>query len=125
MDYDRRRSVVKGLLRTLLLNGKVTTTLARGRYLSRIGERVISRVREGDINAKRYLYRFFQDHNQVNQVVNALSQQLGKRTSGFLRLRKLKRRRGDDAVLVRVEFVDNIVLSATEEKDKKDEDKKK
>jgi ribosomal protein L17 len=84
-----------------------------------MGERVISKVRKGDLNARRYLYRFFQDHDQVNLVINALSQQLGKRRSGFLRLRKLKKRRGDDAVVVRVEFVDNIVLSTTKEKDEK------
>lgn len=120
MDYDRRRAVIKALLRTLLTEGKVETTLARGRYLLSLAEKTITKIRQKDLNAKRTLFKLFQDQARVNQVVDRLSEQLPKRRGGFLRLRKIKRRRGDNAVVVRIEFVDKIDLTRTQKKEKKE-----
>lgn len=120
-DYDHRRAVMKNLIRALFTEGRVETTKAKGEVLLRMGERLVSRAKKGDLAARRFLFRFFQDQKLVNQIVDEIIPSLGKRRSGFLRLRKVKKRRGDDALIVRVEWVEKI---KKEEKSKKGEKEK-
>ncbi len=108
LKFDHRRALTKNLVRSMFLSGKVETTKARARVLVRLIERMISRAKKGDISAKRFVYRYFQDQNLVNLIVDKIAPVFKDRNGGFTRTVKVKRRKGDDAVLVRVEFVEKV-----------------
>ena len=124
LDYDHKRAVVRILLRTLFTKGKVETTLAKGKYLLSRGERVVSEAKKDNLVFRRFLFRLFQDQVLVNQIAEATKNLVAKRKSGFLRLRKIKRRKGDNAVVVRVEFVDNYQLPVKEKGESEKEEEK-
>ncbi len=108
LEYDHRRALTKSLVRSMFLSGKIETTKARARVLVGLTERMISRAKKGDVSAKRYVYHYFQDQNLVNLIVDKIAPVFKDRNGGFTRTIKVKRRKGDDAVLVRVEFVEKI-----------------
>ena len=108
LKYDHRRALTKNLVRSMFLYGKVETTQARARILVGLTERIVSRAKKGDVSAKRYVYHYFQDQNLVNLIVDKIAPVFKDRNGGFTRTIKVERRKGDDAVLVRVEFVEKV-----------------
>ena len=120
LKVDHRQALTKNLARSMFLSGKVETTQARARVLVRLVERMISRAKKGDVSAKRFIYRYFQDQNLANMIVDQIASVFKDRNGGFTRTVKAKRRKGDNAVLVRIEFVEKVDIDF-----KKPEDEKK
>jgi large subunit ribosomal protein L17 len=108
LDHDHRLAVTKNLARSLFLSGKVTTTQAKARVLVSFAERLVSRAKKGDLVAKRFVYHYFQDQNLANLVVEKTHSVFKDRNGGYTRTIKVKRRKGDNAVLIRVEFTDSL-----------------
>jgi len=105
-DYDHRRSLAKNLARALLTYGKIETTLPKAKVAARLVERMVSRLKKNELNGRRFLFAFFQDQNFVNKVAKKMILRFKKREGGITRIRKLRKRKGDDAVVVSLEFVD-------------------
>ncbi len=115
-DYDHRRAVVKNLVRSFFLQGKIQSTRPKIILAQRLVERLVSRGKKGGLNARRYLFRYWQDQHFVNRLA-AMFQGL-KGTSGFTRIRPSKIRRGDRSLLYILEFSQPIKLEKAKEKGK-------
>ena len=108
-DYDHRRALFRNLARSFLINeGKMRTTLAKAKAVQPLIERMISRAGRGDLASRRWLFRHFQNQHLVNEIVDSFGQQFKKRKGGYTRIVKLKRRKGDDAVIVKLELVEEL-----------------
>ncbi len=108
-DYDHRRALFKNLARAFFINqGKIKTTLAKAKAVQPLIERMITKAKKGDLVARRWLFRYFQDQHLVNQVVKRFGARFKKRDGGYTRIVKIKRRQGDDAIIVRLELVEPI-----------------
>lgn len=110
LNYDHRRSVVKNLARSLFLSGKVVTTEAKAKALVSFVEGLIAKAKKGDLVARRTVYDCFQDRDMANLIVGKVSDVFKDRDGGFTRTIKIKRRKGDNAVLVKVEFVEELMI---------------
>ena len=113
-DYDHRRAVVKNLAYSFFLHGKIRSTRPKIRLAQRLVERLISRGKKGDLNARRFLFRYWQDQHFVNRLVKMFQQLKGE--SGFTRIRPEKIRRGDQSLLYALEFSQPIALTETRAK---------
>ena len=108
-DYDHRRALFKNLARGFLASkGRIRTTLAKAKAVQPLIERIISRAGRGDLASRRWLFRHFQDQHLVNEIVNSFGEHFKERKGGYTRIVKLKRRKGDDAVIVRLEVVEEL-----------------
>ena len=102
---DQRRSMVRNLLTSLFLYGKVQTTDARAKALSSAVEKLITLVKrqEEDFNKIRELNRVLYTENASRHALTYIMKTT--KTSGFSRRVKIGFRGGDGALLVHVELI--------------------
>lgn len=125
-DYDHRRALFKNLARAFFGNqGKIKTTLAKAKAVQPLIERMINKATKGDLVSRRWLFRYFQDQHFVNQIVERFGSQFKKRKGGYTRIIRIERRRGDDAVMARLELVEELKEEKSESKKGEEKDKKK
>lgn len=104
-DTKGRKAMFKNLLSALFQHGAVETTEPKAKAMKRLADKIIGKALPGTIAARRLLERFFGSKSVVNQVVDSVAPAMKGRTSGFTRIVRLGRRRGDDATMVKLELV--------------------
>lgn len=114
---DHRLVLIKNLATSLVLDESVTTTLPKAKTLLPYMERLISKAKKGDLHNRRQVIAGLLRDDAAFKLVDDIAPQL-KRSSGFLRLKKGDRRRGDGSELATVSFVDELKRA---EKPKKQE----
>ena len=105
-DTKQRRSILSGLTKTVLTNGKVETTEERAKEARKYIDKMITYAKKGDLVSRRKALAFLHnDKEVVSKVFNELAKTYETRNGGYTRIIKLKERRGDDALEVRLELV--------------------
>ena len=107
-ERDQRKALMKGLLTSLFEHGKIETTLPKAKDLRPAAEKLITKAKRGDLHARRQVIASVSTLNVANKLVDGIAPQLTKRDSGYLRIVKTGLRRGDNAQMAIVEFVDDI-----------------
>lgn len=101
-----RRSILAGLTKDCLMNGSIITTEARAKEVRKFVEKMITYGKDGSLVARRKALAFLHNDTEVvNKVFNELAKTYETRNGGYTRMIKLKERRGDDALEVKLELV--------------------
>ena len=104
-----RRSILAGLTKDVIMNGYVVTTEARAKEVRKFVDRMITYGKDGSLVARRKALAFLHNDNEVvSKVFNELAKTYETRNGGYTRIIKLKERRGDDALEVKLELVEFI-----------------
>lgn len=117
----QRKSLFKNLLLSLFAHGSIETTEAKAKAIKGIADRLIHRAQEGTVPARRIIGRFFGTRQAVNVLVDQVAPAMTDRSSGFTRIVRLGKRRGDDSVMVKMELI-NRPIKVQEVKTTKTED---
>lgn len=105
-DTNKRRSILSGLTKTVLNNGKVETTEERAKEVRKFVDKMITYGKKGDLNARRKALAFLEnDSDTVKKVFEELAPKYADRKGGYTRIIKLNERKGDDALIVSLELV--------------------
>ena len=101
-----RRSILAGLTKDVIKNGHVVTTDARAKEVRKFVDKMITYAKNGSLVSRRKALAFLQnDKVAVDILFNELAKTYETRNGGYTRIIKLKERRGDDALEVRLELV--------------------
>ncbi len=101
-----RRSILAGLTKDVINYGYVVTTDARAKEVRKFVDKMITYGKDGTLISRRKALSFLHnDKDTVNKIFNELAQNYKERAGGYTRIIKLKERRGDDALEVRLELV--------------------
>ena len=101
-----RRSILAGLTKDVIMNGYVVTTEARAKEVRKFVDKMITYGKDGSLVARRKALAFLHNDNEVvSKVFNELAKTYETRNGGYIRIIKLKERRGDDALEVKLELV--------------------
>ena len=101
-----RRSILAGLTKDVIMNGYVVTTEARAKEVRKFVDKMITYGKDGSLVARRKALAFlYNDNEVVSKVFNELAKTYETRNGGYTRIIKLKERRGDDALEVKLELV--------------------
>lgn len=101
---DQRKALIRNLVGSLFLNGKVETTKAKARALVSEAEHLISKVKGKDtMNAIRDLKQVIFAEGSSKKALQYA--QNTKKNSGFTRSTKTRMRAGDNALMVQVELI--------------------
>ena len=88
------------------MNGYVVTTEARAKEVRKFVDKMITYGKDGSLVARRKALAFLHNDNEVvSKVFNELAKTYETRNGGYTRIIKLKERRGDDALEVKLELV--------------------
>ena len=102
-----RRSMLANLTKDVIMNGKIETTETRAKEVRKFVDKVISYGKDGSLVARRKALAFLQnDTVAVKKVFDELAPRYANRNGGYTRILKLTERRGDDALMVILELVE-------------------
>ncbi len=103
---DQRKALIRNLITSLFLEGKVKTTDAKAKALSSEIEKLITRAK-----SRKEKFNTIRDLTQVIFTEEASKKALAfidktSKTSGYTRMTKIGMRAGDNALLIQVELID-------------------
>ena len=106
-DNKHRRSMLANLTRDIINNEKVVTTETRAKEARKFVDKMITYGKDGSLVARRKALAFLQnDKATVKKVFDDLAKRYEKRNGGYTRILKLNERKGDDALMVQIELVE-------------------
>lgn len=132
-DTKERQALFKSLVRALIEQGSIETTLAKAKAIKQISDKLLSKATTDTISSRRVLHKFFGKRDVVNTIFDKVMPAAGGRTSGFTRIEKLGKRRGDNSETAQLSLVGmhdtagslrNPEPKVTQKKEKKTEAKK-
>ena len=102
-----RRSMLANLTKEVINNGKIETTDTRAKEVRKFVDKMISYGKDGSLVARRKALAFLHnDSRTVSKVFDELAPKYANRNGGYTRILKLTERRGDDALMVILELVE-------------------
>ncbi|MEJ5165767.1 MAG: 50S ribosomal protein L17 [Thermoanaerobaculia bacterium] len=115
---EHRLSMFRNLLKALVKNERIETTLEKAKNLRHFADRVITWGKKGDLHSKRMVYRYVPNHKLVKKVFDELAPRFMDRAGGYTRVLKLGKRDGDGAERAIIEYVDFVFKPKKQKKEK-------
>jgi len=107
-ERDQRRALMKGLADSLIKYETIETTLPKAKEIVPYVEKLITKAKVGDLHNRRQIIAELQTIASAHKLVDEIAPKLTSRNSGHLRVVRTRTRRGDNAQLARVSFVDDL-----------------
>jgi large subunit ribosomal protein L17 len=107
-ERDEREALIKGLADSLVKYESIETTLPKAKEVVPYVEKLITKAKKGDLHNRRQVISGLQTLASAHKLVDEIAPKLKGRVSGHLRIEKTTFRRGDNAQLARVSFVDDL-----------------
>jgi large subunit ribosomal protein L17 len=107
-ERDQRRALMKGLADSLVKYETIETTLHKAKELVPYAEKLITKAKKGNLHNRRQVISKLQTIESAHKLFDEIAPKLGARNSGHLRIERTAVRRGDNAQLARVSFVDDL-----------------
>lgn len=105
-NTKQRQALLKGLLRSLVADGRIVTTQTKAKEIKRLADKLIHKAQTDSVAVRRDLHRFFGSRDVVNTLVDKIAPVFKKRKSGFTTLKKQSKRRGDNTLLAELSLVE-------------------
>lgn len=108
-ERDQREALIESLAEALIIHGSIVTTLPKAKAVVPYVEKLITKAKKGDLHNRRQIISGLQTVSSAHKLVDEIAPKLTGRTSGHLRITRLDdNRRGDNAEMARVSFVDDL-----------------
>ena len=106
-DNKHRRSMLATMTKQVVTNESITTTETRAKEVRKFVEKMITYGKRADLVSRRKALAFLHnDTAAVKKVFDDLAPRYANRNGGYTRILKLTERRGDDALMVILELVE-------------------
>ena len=110
-ERDQREALVKSLAEALIIHGRIVTTVPKAKTVVPYVEKLITKAKIGDLHNRRQIVSALQTVASAHRLVDELAPKLGGRTSGYFRIVRQDNRRGDNAEMAEVSFVDDVKVA--------------
>lgn len=104
-NQGQRKALFKNLIQALIFNEEIKTTESKAKAVRRLVDKLVSRAKKNTLHATRQILAFLPDKKAAFKLIKELAPRF-KRSSGFTKFTRLGRRVGDQAMMVKLEFVD-------------------
>jgi large subunit ribosomal protein L17 len=91
---------------SLLEHEQIVTTLPKAKDLRPIVEKLVTLGKRGDLHARRQVIAQIGNEDVVKRLFDTIAPRYANRNGGYLRIMKAGFRRGDNAPLAVIEFVE-------------------
>jgi large subunit ribosomal protein L17 len=103
---SHRQAMLANLAVSLLEHEQIVTTLPKAKDLRPIVEKLVTLGKRGDLHARRNVIAQIGNEGVVKRLFDTIAPRYATRNGGYLRIMKAGFRRGDNAPLAVIEFVD-------------------
>lgn len=105
-DRVHRKALFKNLINSLVIHGQIKTTESKAKAIRGLVDKLITKGKAGTLHSRKLIAAFLQNKKAVSKIADELAPLFKKRPGGFTRIVRLGKRRGDDAMVVRLELVE-------------------
>jgi len=120
---SHRRALLRNLVTSLIEHERIETTLAKAKEARRVGERMITFAKRGDLHARRHVSRYVHGESNVKKLFDTVAPWYETRNGGYTRILKLGRRLGDAGEMALLELVKSPELKEKLRKDQLEAEK--
>ena len=103
---SHRQAMFANMAAALIKHEQIVTTLPKAKALRPVVERLITLAKKGDLGSRRLVVSRMRDETQAKKLFDTLAPRYKARAGGYTRVLKAGFRRGDNAPLAVIEFVD-------------------
>ncbi|EXL01813.1 50S ribosomal protein L17 [Aquamicrobium defluvii] len=103
---SHRKAMFANLAVSLIEHEQIVTTLPKAKDLRPIVEKLVTLGKRGDLHARRQVIAQIGNEDVVKRLFDTIAPRYATRNGGYLRIMKAGFRRGDNAPLAVIEFVD-------------------
>lgn len=112
----QRSALFKSLISSLIEHGRIKTTLAKGKAVQKIAEKLVTKAKEGSNSAMGQVSSFLTRKKTVNKLVNVIAPRFKDKIGGYSRVIRIRRRKGD--------LSEEVILEWSLPEEKKDKPKR-
>ena len=114
---SHRKALLRNLAKALITHGRITTTEMKAKELRRVVEPMVTLAKSNTIAARRQVYRDLNDLKLVKRLFDVIGPRFAGVPGGYTRILKLAMpRKGDNAPMAIIEFVNKDAGAAAESK---------
>jgi len=119
-DKNERKALIKGLMSSLVLEGKIKTTEAKAKAIKGEVDKLITKARKETLLAKRLLEKKLTP-KAIDKLIREVAPRFVNRQGGYTRITRLEKRLGDNAQVVLMQWVEGeeVIIKEPEKKIKK------
>jgi len=116
---SHRSAMLSNMASSLILNKKITTTVAKAKELRKYVEPLITKSKDNTTHSRRVVFSYLQNKEVVKELFGEVADKIADRPGGYTRILKLGNRLGDNAEMALIELVDynELMLEAKASKD--------
>ena len=103
-EKGQRAALLKSLARSLVIKGKMQTSLAKAKEVRPMVEKMITKGKSATLANRRALISELGDERVAGKLIKTAAT-YADRTGGYLRIVKMGPRKGDAAEMALIEFV--------------------
>lgn len=103
---SHRKAMFANMVASLIEHEQIVTTLPKAKDLRPIMEKMITLGKRGDLHARRQAISKVRDETCIRKLFDTLAPRYAERQGGYCRVLKAGFRRGDNAPMAVIEFVD-------------------
>ena len=101
-----RKALLANLASSLIINKRITTTVAKAKALKSYVEPLITKSKEDSTHNRRVVFSYLKDKNAVSELFRTVAPKIADRPGGYTRVLHLGFRQGDAADMALIELVD-------------------
>jgi len=107
-DKDHREALLKNLASSLLLSGKIETTVTKAKFVRPFVEKLITKAKDSSFNSLKLIRSRLGNEAALRKLVSEVAPSFNDRNGGYTRIQKTgKIRKGDNSELATIELVKN------------------
>ena len=101
-----RKALLANMASSLILNKRITTTVAKAKALKSYVEPLITKSKDDTTHNRRVVFSYLKDKNAVSELFRTIAPKIADRPGGYTRVLHLGFRQGDAADMALIELVD-------------------
>jgi large subunit ribosomal protein L17 len=102
---EHKRALMRNMATSLMLHGRIETTVAKAKELRPYAEKLITLARRGDLHARRLVAQKIRERDALSRLFTEIGPRFAARPGGYIRILKLGHRAGDGAEMARIELL--------------------
>ncbi len=108
---SHRKAMFANMAAALVKHEQIKTTLPKAKELRPFVEKLVTLGKRGDLHARRQIIAKTRDEKTAAKLIDTLAQRYEGRQGGYIRVLKAGYRRGDNAPMAVIEFIDRDVAA--------------
>ena len=106
---EHRKAMFANMCQALIKHEQIVTTLPKAKDLRPVVEKLVTLGKRGDLHARRQAISQMKDVVLVKKLFDVLGPRYKERNGGYTRVLKAGFRKGDNAAMAVIEFVERDV----------------